>query len=192
MINILELIEDALAECKRYRAERNALNLGLQYPMSPRAWSETFYLTLREDVIRACATTVKSVENPLFRTQVYQILVQALTDIFQYGYSWAIVKPYYKLIVQVLLTYCLKSLVQGIPSVTSVPIKSLVVTLASLYAVGVFRIELVASPASVIAFFGVLGVKDVVASPSSVSVVITLANPSMVVSPSSVYSLSVS
>lgn len=88
------LIETAIANCKAYREQRNALNLGLQYPTSPRAYVETFYLTLREDIMRASAKTSKTVSEPLKRTYAYQILTQALIDIFQYGYTPNIVKPY--------------------------------------------------------------------------------------------------
>ena len=88
------LIEDAISEVKAHRAWRNGKDMGLRYPTTPKAWRETFYLQLRQDIYTGVRVVTKTITIRWYRSPAHQILIQALTDIFQYGYSPTIIKPY--------------------------------------------------------------------------------------------------
>ena len=88
------LIEDAITEIKSYRAWRNGKSLGLHNPVTPKAYRETFYLQLRQDIFKGVRVMSKSEPIRWKRSIIFQILMQALTDIFQYGYSAEVIKPY--------------------------------------------------------------------------------------------------
>ena len=88
------LIEEAITEVKTYRTWRNGKDLGLHNPVSMRAWHETFYLQLRQDIFKGIRVVTKTEPVKWKRSIIFQILMMAVTDIFQYGYSTAVIKPY--------------------------------------------------------------------------------------------------
>lgn len=88
------LIEDAILEVRNAREERSKHDFGINSPSTPKAWREAFYLQLREDIYAGIRVVDKRIPDPMQRSSVNQILVQALVDIFQYGKTETSTKPY--------------------------------------------------------------------------------------------------
>ena len=90
----IPLIEQAILEVQSYRIWRNTKGLGLHHPTTSKAYRETFYLQLRQDIFKGVRVVSKTPTDRFKRTIVYQILIMALTDIFQHGHLPKVVKPY--------------------------------------------------------------------------------------------------
>ena len=88
------LIEDAIDEVKAERQWRETKDLGLDMPSGINEWHTTFYLTLRNDLWHGIRQVTKTVTERHYRSMVFQILLQALTDIFQYGKTYEQCQPY--------------------------------------------------------------------------------------------------
>jgi len=88
------LIDLAIQKTKEWREHIKTHDFGLDKPLTRNAYYSSFYLGLREDIIRGCREAVKTIPDKTKRTVAFSILMCALNTIFRYGKKPEIVEYY--------------------------------------------------------------------------------------------------